>query len=104
MRNSKQKGQETHCEVQGNVVHIIGEVNFNTCMPLYHAGVEFLKKSPVNTFDFSQATKANSAAIALIFAWQRKAKQLGHPIHMCNIPQKLLTMAQLSNVDTLLAE
>jgi phospholipid transport system transporter-binding protein len=52
--------------------------------------------------DFAGVTEADSAALALIFKWQRDAEKTGHKIHCLNIPANVITLAKLYGVDDLI--
>ena len=52
--------------------------------------------------DFTGVTEADSAALALIFKWQRDAEKKDRKIHCLNIPANVLALAKLYGVDTLI--
>ena len=54
------------------------------------------------TIDFAGVTEADSAALALIFKWQRDAEKKGRKIHCVNIPANVITLAKLYGVDDLI--
>jgi len=54
------------------------------------------------TIDFAAVTEADSAALALIFKWQRDAEKKGHKIHCLNVPANVLSLAKLYGVDDLI--
>lgn len=53
--------------------------------------------------DFAGVTEADSAALALIFKWQRDAEKKGRKIHCVNVPANVITLAKLYGVDDLIA-
>ena len=53
--------------------------------------------------DFAGVTEADSAALALIFKWQRDAEKKGHKIHCLNIPANVMSLAKLYGVDDLIS-
>jgi len=53
--------------------------------------------------DFAGVTEADSAALALIFKWQRDAEKKGHKIHCLNVPANVISLARLYGVDDLIA-
>jgi len=55
------------------------------------------------TIDFSGVTEADSAALALIFKWQRDAEKKGRKIHCLNVPANVISLAKLYGVDNLVA-
>ena len=54
------------------------------------------------TIDFAGVTEADSAALALIFKWQRDAQKHGRRIHCINIPANVVALARLYGVDDLI--
>lgn len=54
------------------------------------------------TIDFAGVTEADSAALALIFKWQRDAEKKGRKIHCLNIPANVMSLAKLYGVDDLI--
>ena len=53
--------------------------------------------------DFAGVTEADSAALAVIFKWQRDAQKKGRKIHCRNIPANMIALAKLYGVDDLIA-
>jgi phospholipid transport system transporter-binding protein len=69
-----------------------------------------LNKKTIKSFDFLNATKnvcidlekvttADSAGLALIIEWIKHSKLHSTKLTFKNIPQQLLTLAKLSNLD-----
>jgi phospholipid transport system transporter-binding protein len=52
--------------------------------------------------DFAGVTEADSAALALIFKWQRDAAKHGRTVRCANIPANVHALAKLYGVDGLL--
>lgn len=52
--------------------------------------------------DFTGVTEADSAALALIFKWQRDAEKKGRKIVCRNIPANVVELAKLYGVDHLI--
>jgi phospholipid transport system transporter-binding protein len=52
--------------------------------------------------DLAEAGELDSSALALLLAWLREARRLGHQLAFTNIPQGLLTIARLYGVADLL--
>ena len=52
--------------------------------------------------DFAGVTEADSAALALIFKWQRDAEKKGRRIRCVNIPANVISLATLYGVDGLI--
>jgi phospholipid transport system transporter-binding protein len=52
--------------------------------------------------DFAGVTEADSAALALIFKWQRDAERKGRKIHCLHVPANVIALARLYGVDGLI--
>ena len=55
------------------------------------------------TIDFAGVTEADSAALALIFKWQRDAEKKGRKVQCLNIPANVLELAKLYGVEDLVS-
>ena len=53
-------------------------------------------------FDLSGVTRVDSAALALLLAWLRRAKALDARVELRAMPESLLALARLYGVDVLL--
>ena len=53
--------------------------------------------------DFSGVTDADSAALALMFKWQRDAERLGRKVICRNIPANVMALARLYGVEELVS-
>jgi phospholipid transport system transporter-binding protein len=54
-------------------------------------------------FDFSTTQQTDSAAVAMLLAWQRAAKDRGVVLQFHNLPASLKSLAQLYDVASLLS-
>jgi phospholipid transport system transporter-binding protein len=55
-------------------------------------------------FDLSAVKAADSSSVALLLAWQRKARAAGQKLSYVNVPPNIGTLASLYGVDTLLPQ
>jgi phospholipid transport system transporter-binding protein len=55
-------------------------------------------------FDLGSVGAADSSAVALLLAWQRRARAAGQPLVYLNVPASLRKLASLYGVDELLVE
>jgi phospholipid transport system transporter-binding protein len=55
-------------------------------------------------FDLGSVGAADSSAVALLLAWQRRARQAGQTLVYTNVPASLRKLASLYGVDALLVE
>lgn len=51
--------------------------------------------------DFSDVTSVDSAGVALLLAWKRRAVAEGKTVTFANVPANLLSLAQLYDVEPL---
>jgi len=54
-------------------------------------------------FDLGGVKTADSSGVALMLAWQRRAKDAGRSLTFLNVPANLHTLAAVYGVDALLA-
>ncbi len=52
--------------------------------------------------DFSRINNADSAALALMIHWLRQGKEKKIDVQFSNIPTKLIALAEMSNLETVL--
>jgi phospholipid transport system transporter-binding protein len=55
-------------------------------------------------FDLGSVGAADSSAVALLLAWQRRARAAGQPLVYLNVPASLRKLASLYGVNELLVE
>jgi phospholipid transport system transporter-binding protein len=53
-------------------------------------------------FDFAATVQADSAAVAMLLAWQRAAQERGAQLQLSNLPESLQSLARLYDVAGLL--
>lgn len=54
--------------------------------------------------DFAAVTASDSSGLALLLEWLRLARRDGQQIHFEHLPEQLMALARISEVDTLLTE
>jgi phospholipid transport system transporter-binding protein len=84
---------------------ISGALNVHTVAQLREQSVTAFKTLPDTdlTFDLTAVTECDSVALALLTALTRDAKKLGKQIRFTHVPEQLMAIAQLSDVDKILA-
>lgn len=55
-------------------------------------------------FDLGGVKTADSSGVALMLAWQRRARQAGRDLAFVNVPANLHTLADVYGVESLLAQ
>lgn len=53
-------------------------------------------------FDLGGVQAADSSGVALLLAWQRRARAAGHQVNFINVPDNVSKLAALYGVDSLL--
>ena len=79
-----------------------GEVTFATVMQLLHDSRSVFDNEPIVRLDMSAVDKFDSAGLALAIEWLREFTQSGRKLEIRNPPERLLALAQISDVDRLL--
>lgn len=89
--------------VEGNgCFRISGDLVFATVTPLINVGEAVFRDRQETVFDFQDVGYSDSAGLALLLEWLDRAKKRGVQLHYRNLPESLLSVAHLSNVDDLL--
>ena len=82
---------------------LIGRMEFDTvAWLLKKSSREFADNGSI-TLDLDQVTSVDSAGLALLLRWIANARHESTQIRLLNIPEKLLSIARISDVDGLLA-
>jgi len=85
-------------EQSENIIKLYGQLNFQTVARL-------LNKERLNfdheeiEVDLSDISRFNSASLALLIEWMKKAQQKGHQIKYHNAPEQLLAIARAYGID-----
>ena len=83
----------------GNV-QVSGEITFFTVNQAL--SLDILSGRKNIKINFSGVTRSDSSGLALMVHWLRQAKQQGVEMKFENIPDKLLALAKVSNLDEIL--
>jgi len=83
---------------------IIGPMGFETAGGLLRDSTRAFHGQPKVRIDLGGVTDVDSAGLALMLKWISLARHAGHEISFINIPQKLLSIARISDVDELLTD
>jgi phospholipid transport system transporter-binding protein len=67
---------------------------------LLEQGLAAIRSGDVD-FDLSSVEKCNTAAVAMVLAWQREANARGAVLRLTGLPGDLESLAQLYGVETL---
>ena len=79
-----------------------GPVVFATAAGLLETSRRLFGNEPQLTVDLSEVTRVDSAALALLLEWLRRARAEGRGLRYEGLPEKLHAIAALSGVQKLL--
>lgn len=82
----------------GNGLQVSGELSFATVVYLRDLSAALLKKCSDPVFDLQAVKYCDSAALALLTAWARQAKEMGREARFIHVPAQLMDIARLSNL------
>lgn len=80
-----------------------GDITFDTVPQLWRQTAAMLADGDALTIDLSEVKRADSAALALLIGWLRRARQAHRHIEFRHIPDNLLAMARVTGVDGMLS-
>ena len=84
---------------------VIGRMTFETAGNLWEQsrdGLDGLNGKEVLTIDLGEVTEVDSAGLALLLEWIRSARQKDLSLRLMHLPDKLLALARISEVENLL--
>ena len=81
---------------------LFGELDFETVPSLLDHPDVALKAGKDIRVDFSEVTRVDSAGLALMIDWMRKAERAGLSITFENVPEQLHSIARICDLDEIL--
>jgi len=95
--------QEPNYQVSGDGrAALAGALNIATVGRLLPRGVASITSKQISNIDLAAVSGADSAGLALLIEWLSVAKAAGQPLRYENVPEQLLQLARLSDVESLL--
>lgn len=91
--------------VPGNAGHfeLAGELSFATVPRIYQQGDTLLGSQEMTlVLDLSRVERTDSAGLALLVEWLRRARRQNKELRFRSIPAQLLAIAKASGVDAVL--
>jgi phospholipid transport system transporter-binding protein len=87
----------------GRVV-VAGELTFASAREARQLGILVLESSRADRIvvDCSALTRADSAGLAVLLDWLAWGRRQSRPLSLTNLPESLVAIARISEVDTLL--
>ncbi|HUL12659.1 MAG TPA: STAS domain-containing protein [Methylococcaceae bacterium] len=89
-------------EDDGERFALDGELSFASVGIALKNTAKLLASSTETVFDLAGIARADSAGVALLLEWRRRAKEAGIKLHYVNLPPQLLAIARVAGVDDLL--
>lgn len=87
--------------VDDGVVRVSGALTMDCAAATERDGAEAIAAGGVREVDLAQVVEADSSGIAVIFSWTRLAQSLGVTLNFVNMPQSLLSLAAVYDVEDL---
>lgn len=87
----------------GGSFRVSGVLDANTVGDLLKQSEGRFAKLPSLHIDLSGVSEGDSAGLALLIEWLRRAKDSKQEIHLANIPAQINALARISEVEDLLA-
>ena len=81
---------------------VSGDLSFATVAALLKEGDRLLAGINGPVIDLSEVTHSDSAGLALLLEWLDRGRAKGVQIRFRHLPESLLRIARLSNLDSLL--
>ncbi len=81
---------------------IYGAMNFDSVTPLQLQSDELFRPFQHIQVDLSAVTSFNSAGLALLLEWKRQTLLNKKSIHISGLPEKLLNIAHVSEIEDII--
>ena len=83
-------------------VEIAGDLSFGTVGELIARGADAIQGTGKTIFDLGKVTRTDSAGLALMVEWLRRARQKNTRIEIINMPEQMRSIARMSKLDGVL--
>jgi len=83
---------------------VSGVLNADTVTSVLPQSRERFQGLPGVEVDFAAVTESDSSGLALLLEWLRLARKAGQKMHFDNVPEQVMALARISEVDDLLTE
>ncbi|HED17385.1 MAG TPA: anti-sigma factor antagonist [Gammaproteobacteria bacterium] len=85
-------------EKQANGIRLSGSLDFYTVPELENALDESLRNNQPITIDLSGVSRSDSAGIALMIEWLKRATQANVELTLLNLPTQMQNITRVSNL------
>ena len=82
---------------------LYGNVNFETAETLLSCSDELFVSQGEVVVDLGDVSHVDSAGLALLLRWLAVARRLNRGISFCNVPDKLKSLAMISDLEDLIS-
>ena len=82
---------------------VSGHLSFATAGDLLEPGTSFIRSGEADSIDLAGVQGADSAGLALLIEWLSVAQAAGRPLRYLNVPNQLMQLARLCDVEPLIA-
>lgn len=89
-------------DLGGGNLRLAGELSFRTAAELLRQGADRFEGASRFRIDLAGVTRADSAGLALLLEWLKRCRLRRQDLLLDNLPDSLLALARLSNLDDLL--
>lgn len=83
---------------------VCGELVFETVVDLLERGEPLLRQGGCLEVDLSKVSATDSAGLALLIEWMRIAQESGTELHYHGVPEQLMALASISDLDDILID
>lgn len=89
---------------QGNTPRLVGAVTLASVSGLVDAADSLFRDRDECSIDLSGLDESDSATVALLLEWKRRARSEGCRLHFSGMSARLLDIARISQLDGILQE
>jgi phospholipid transport system transporter-binding protein len=86
----------------GGKFAILGDLSFQTAVAALEASKTLFAEHSVIEIDLAGVSRADSAGLALMLEWVNWARSTAREIRFRNIPEQIISIAQISEVEDML--
>ncbi len=86
----------------GDTVTLSGALNFDSAPEVLAKVSALIRQQKSLTIDLSESKGSNSAGLALLIEWQAEAKRAGHSVTFSQLPNSLIQLSHVCQVNSLI--
>jgi phospholipid transport system transporter-binding protein len=83
-------------------IELVGDLTFETVGALLARGPDTVQAENGTVVDLAKVTRADSAGLALMVEWLRRARRRNARIEIINMPEQMRSIARMSKLDGVL--